>query len=563
MGLLPLIALHAALAAEPAPGQKLFEIRCGLCHGIGIGSRQGPGLADVVGRAAAGNPSFTYTAALHGSHLTWDRATLDRFLAAPTTTVPGTAMVIATPDAAERASLIDYLATLKATEPAASSTADSAKPRPSPANLAKVRTGAEAFGDYRDDVPGVRRRFTVESLPAPFKTESVNAGPKVVAAPPGATLSVPAGFRIEPYAQGLPGARLLRVAPNGDLFVAQTTSNRISVLRPAPDGSKPIETTLYAKGLALPFGMAFYPPGPQPRWLYVALKEKVVRFAYEVGDLTARGAPEVVVPELSPVGKGGHWTRDLGFSLDGKRMFVSVGSATNVAEDMPREPPGGLASWTKQRALGETWGHDELRADVQVFDPEGKARSVFATGLRNCVGLAVQPQSGDVWCSVNERDELGDDLVPDYVTRVKEGAFYGWPWFYLGAHEDPRLAGARPDLASHLTVPDVLVQPHSAALQLAFYTGTQFPTEYQGDAFVAFHGSWNRTHRTGYKIERIRTHHGVPTGEVEDFVTGFVVDDLQVWGRPVGVAVAADGALLFSEDGHGTIWRVTSIRSGK
>jgi glucose/arabinose dehydrogenase len=289
----------------------------------------------------------------------------------------------------------------------------------------------------------------------------------------------------------------------------------------------------------------------------VALLDKVIRYPYRVGDQVARGEAEVIVPALAPDPKGGHRTRDLVFSNDGKRLFVSIGSSSNVATDMPAEPPGGLESWKTSRALGEAWGHEDHRADVQAFDPEGKSAKVFATGLRNCVGIAVHPLTGDVWCAVNERDDLGDDLVPDYVTRVKEGAFYGWPWFYLGAHPDPRLAGRRDDLRTRLTVPDVLVQPHSAALQLAFYTGTQFPTEYQGDAFVAFHGSWNRSYRTGYKIERVRLQNGIPTGEVEDFVTGFVVDNQKVWGRPVGVGVAQDGSLLFTEDGNGTIWRVT------
>ena len=182
---------------------------------------------------------------------------------------------------------------------------------------------------------------------------------------------------------------------------------------------------------------------------------------------------------------------------------------------------------------------------------------MFATGIRNCVGLAIQPMSGDLYCSTNERDGLGDNLVPDYVTRVREGAFYGWPWFYIGSNEDPRHRGERADLKGKATIPDVLLQPHSASLGLAFYTSHQFPAEYSGDGFAAEHGSWNRSKRTGYKVIRIRLKDGVPTGEYEDFITGFVVNDNDVWGRPVGVAVAHDGALLVSEDGNGTIWRVT------
>ena len=191
------------------------------------------------------------------------------------------------------------------------------------------------------------------------------------------------------------------------------------------------------------------------------------------------------------------------------------------------------------------------------FEPTGPALHPFATGLRNCVGLAVQPASGALWCATNERDGLGDDLPPDYATRVGEGAFYGWPWFYIGAHEDPRLRGRRPDLAGRVTVPDVLIQPHSAPLGIAFYDGAMFPPEYRGDAFVTLHGSWNRGQRTGYKVIRLRLDHGRPTGGYEDFLTGFVTLDDAVWARPVGLAVLGDGSLVVTEDGNGTIWRVT------
>ena len=186
-----------------------------------------------------------------------------------------------------------------------------------------------------------------------------------------------------------------------------------------------------------------------------------------------------------------------------------------------------------------------------------RTRRIFATGIRNCVGLAIQPQTGVPWCSTNERDGLGDNLVPDYVTRVRENAFYGWPWFYIGSNEDPHHVGRRPDLKDKVTVPDVLLQAHSASLGLTFYEGQNFPAEYRGDAFAAEHGSWNRSKRTGYKVVRIRLKDGVPTGEYEDFVTGFVLNDTEVWGRPVGVTVARDGALLISEDGNGTIWRIS------
>ena len=192
-----------------------------------------------------------------------------------------------------------------------------------------------------------------------------------------------------------------------------------------------------------------------------------------------------------------------------------------------------------------------------AFDPDGGNERVFATGLRNCSGLAVQPGSGDLWCAVNERDGLGDNLPPDFATRVAEGAFYGWPWYYIGSHEDPRHAGQRPDLAGKATVPDVLFDAHSAPLGITFYEGGQFPADFKGSAFVAFHGSWNRAKRTGYKVVRLIIKDGKPTGVYEDFLTGFVADPIRVWGRPVDVAVTKDGALLVTDDEGGAIWRVT------
>jgi glucose/arabinose dehydrogenase len=258
---------------------------------------------------------------------------------------------------------------------------------------------------------------------------------------------------------------------------------------------------------------------------------------------------------------GGHSTRDLAFSSDGKRMFVSVGSGSNVAEGLARRSPDEIGRWEAEHGLGAAWGGETNRADVLVFDPDGKNGAVFAAGIRNCVGLAVQPQTGALWCSTNERDGLGDDLVPDYVTRVREHGFYGWPWWYIGDHEEPRHPGERPDLRGRVTVPDVLLQAHSASLAMTFYPtapagAAAFPADYRGDAFAALHGSWNRSRRTGYKLVRIRIQDGAPTGAYEDFLTGFVLDDDSVWGRPVGVAVARDGALLVSEDGNGTIWRI-------
>lgn len=415
-----------------------------------------------------------------------------------------------------------------------------------------VLTGTAAFGDWRTDAPGRWRHITPADLPPPGATPSVGNGPRIVARPAGAVPQVPPGFRIALFASGLREPRAMRVAPNGDVFVAETDAGRIRVLRAADGADKASETSVFASGLGGPFGLAFYPAGPDPQWLYVATTGSVVRFPYRQGDLKARGAAQTIVAHL-PTG-GSHITRDVTFANDGARMFVSVGSASNVAEGVRELYPEGLASFEAEHGMGASWGREADRAMVLAFDPEGRGRKTFATGLRNCVGLAVHPSTGDLWCSVNERDGLGDDLVPDFITRVREGAFYGWPWFYLGANQDPSHRGQRQELKNKITIPDVLIQAHSASLQLAFYTGTQFPPDYRGDAFAAEHGSWNRAKRTGYKVIRVKLNDGVPTGAYEDFVTGFVVDDRSVWGRPVGVAVAHDGSLLVSEDANGTVW---------
>jgi glucose/arabinose dehydrogenase len=414
--------------------------------------------------------------------------------------------------------------------------------------------GPDAFGDWQRDKPGIMRMIRPDDLQKPGATPSAANVSRVVPRPASATLQVPPGFKIELFAEGLNGPRIIRTAPNGDIFVVETRSGRIRVLR-APDGAAtPSTNDIYARGLGQPFGVAFFPRGDNPQWLYVANTDSVVRFAYRNGDLKASGKAETIVASL-PHGYG-HSTRDIVFTPDDKRMLVSIGSAGNAGEGMGR-PPDGLEAWNRDHTIGAAWGPETDRAAVLAFDPDGQSRKVFATGIRNCVGLAIQPSNGTPWCSTNERDGLGDNLVPDYVTRVREGAFYGWPWFYIGNNEDPRHVGERPDLKDRITIPDVLLQAHSASLGLAFYDGTNFPDEYRGDAFAAEHGSWNRSKRTGYKVVRIKLKDGVPTGEYEDFVTGFVINDSEVWGRPVGVTVARDGALLISEDGNGTIWRVS------
>jgi glucose/arabinose dehydrogenase len=419
----------------------------------------------------------------------------------------------------------------------------------------KTRTGAAAFGDWHSDEPGVRRLIRPGDLPAPYATRSSTNFGSIAKRPADAQLKVPPGFAARLFASGLDEPRIIRAAPNGDIFVAESGAGRIRVLRPTDKGDGVKQMEVFAAGLHAPFGIAFYPAGPNPEWVYVANTDQVVRFAYRAGDMRARGRAEIIVPSI-PGGRG-HWTRDVAFSLDGKRMFVSVGSSSNDAEGMRKLDPAAIQKFEAEHAVGAMWDVETDRANVLVFDPDGKNRRVLATGIRNCVGLAVQPGSGELWCSTNERDGLGDDLPPDYVTRVREGGFYGWPWYYIGDNEDPRHKGERPDLKGKAIVPDVLIQAHSASLGVTFYTGNQFPAEYQGSAFAAEHGSWNRSKRTGYKVIRIIVRDGVPTGEYEDFVIGFVTSDTSVWGRPVGVTVAKDGSLLVSEDANGTIWRVT------
>ena len=422
-------------------------------------------------------------------------------------------------------------------------------------------TGPATLDDWHGDHPGVRRLITSADLPAPYATRSASNTQSLVEGPADALPKVPPGFAIHRFADGFDNPRVLRTAPNGDIFVAETGAGRIRLLR-APDGAaEPMQRAVFADGLDGPFGMAFYPPGAEPKWLYVAENNRVIRYVYHPGQTTADSQPEIIVAELSATSNG-HTTRDLRFSPDGRRMYVSVGSQSNVVQGLERVPGGEIATWEARHGLGAAWGAEANRANVLVFDPDGKNGRVYAAGIRNCAGLGVHPATGDVWCATNERDALGDNLPPDYATRVSEGAFYGWPWYYLGGNEDPRLKGARPDLKSKVTVPDVLFQAHSAPLQILFYQAaagarSAFPADYNGDAFVALHGSWNRAKRTGYKIVRLHLKDGVPNGEYEDFLTGFVLDDSTVWGRPVGLAVAHDGALLVGEDGNNTIWRVT------
>ncbi|HEX8250759.1 MAG TPA: sorbosone dehydrogenase family protein [Pyrinomonadaceae bacterium] len=371
-----------------------------------------------------------------------------------------------------------------------------------------------------------------ENLPKPFETQSAFRASKIVAQPPDAVLNLPKGFQLNVFAEGnFTYPRWMALAPNGDVFLADSRANAIIILRDANRDGVAEQRFTFADNLAQPFGMAFHQD-----WFYVANTDAVVRFRYKPGQTKAEGNAEKIV-ELTEGGYNQHWTRNIIFSPDGKKMYVSIGSSGNVAPEK-----------------------DERRAAVSQYNPDGSGYKLFASGLRNPIGLAWNPKTGELWTAVNERDGLGDDLVPDYVTSVREGAFYGFPWAYIGQNEEPRRKGENPEAVKKSIVPDVLLTSHSAALGIVFYDGKMFPPEYRGDAFVALHGSWNRQKLTGYKIIRVRFQNGKLVGNgYEDFVTGWLPNENsnEVWGRPVGLLVNADGALLIADDGAKKIWRVS------
>lgn len=394
--------------------------------------------------------------------------------------------------------------------------------------------GAEKTGPSISQKVGDRIVISVDSLPKPFETKAVANGPRNAPPPAGSALAVPPGFEVKVFAEGdFQNPRWILEGPNGDIFLADSRANNIYLLRDQNrDGriDNATERFTFATGLNQPFGMAIH-----QGWFYVGNTSTVVRFRYEVGQTAVSGAAEKII-DLPGQGYRQHWTRNLLFSRDGKKLYVSVGSETNVSEEA-----------------------DPRRAAISEYNPDGTGHRIFAAGIRNPIGLAWNPVTGQLWTAVNERDGLGDDLVPDYVTSVREGGFYGWPYAYMGKNEDPRLAGKRPDLVARTIVPDVPVEPHAAALGLAFYTGKMFPKEYVGDAFVAFHGSWNRALRSGYKVVRIPFRNGRPVGGYINFMTGWVPDEKgrEVWGRPVGLTMIKDGSLLVVDDGGNKIWRIT------
>ncbi len=401
------------------------------------------------------------------------------------------------------------------------------------------------FTDYHGQKPGTVHKITAHDLPPPYATASAANGPSLVPRPASAWPQALPGFKVELYASQLENPRLIRTAPNGDLFLAESRPGRIKVFRGVRQNGTFEKMEIFATGLRQPFGIAFYPLGPNPKYVYVGNTDSVVRFPYENGDMKARGPQEVVVPHLPAGGLlrgGGHWTRDIAFSLDGKKMYVSVGSFSNVDD-------------TDNNSM------EFHRANILEANPDGTALRIYAWGIRNAVGIAVNPQTGELWGSVNERDGLGDNLPPDYITHIQDGGFYGWPWYYIGGNQDPRHQGKHPELKGKVIIPDVLIQPHNASLEMTFYEGQQFPPEYRGDVFASEHGSWNRAVRTGYEVIRVPLKKGRATGEYQDFLTGFVTPDGEVWGRPVGITVAKDGSLMVSDDGSNSIWRVSYVGS--
>ncbi len=410
-----------------------------------------------------------------------------------------------------------------------------AKAAPDESDVKDVVTGKAAFHGFEGEKPGVIRKITVADLPQPYATKGVSNNAKLIPRPANAWPQAPAGFKVELYADQLKDPREIRTAPNGDMFVAESDGGTLEVYRGITKDGKPEQRSTFATGVRNDFGIAFYPPGDNPQWVYVGNTASVVRFPYHNGDLKATGPSQTIIPTLPT---GGHSTRDLAFSPDGSKMFVAVGSGSNV--DDP-----------------DTHPKEVRRANILEYTPEGKFVKIYAAGIRNPVGIAFNPLTGQLWCSVNERDMLGDNLVPDYITSVKEDGFYGWPWYYMGDHQDPRLPGKHPELANKVIVPDVLLQPHNASLEMVFYEGKQFPKAYWGDIFAGEHGSWNRADRAGYEVIRVPLENGHANGEYEDFLTGFVTADGQVWGRPVGVAVAPDGSLMVTDDGSKSIWRVS------
>jgi glucose/arabinose dehydrogenase len=413
-----------------------------------------------------------------------------------------------------------------------------------PYKPATLLIGPQALAtDWHDDVPGIAFWIRLADLPKPYVDPPVSNGPKGASQPNGAWPQVPAGFAVDKVLGGLNEPRKIITAPNGDLFLAESGGNQIRVIRQTGSAA-PTVKQVFVGGLDQPFGLAFYPPGPNPQYLYVANTNDLRRFPYHNGDLTATGPGETLIRNIAN-GGGGHWTRDIVFSSDGQKLFLAVGSGSNVCDNLAQVPI------------------EQRRARIFQYNPDGTGEQVYAYGIRNPVGITIDPSTNELWMSVNERDNLGNNLVPDYISHVEPNGFYGWPWYWMGGTVDTRAVGDHPDLSTKVITPDVLLQAHSASLCITFYHKGQFPKDYDGDAFACEHGSWNRAVRTGYKVIRVLMKDGRATGVYEDFMTGFVVDNSSVWGRPVGVTEGADGSLYVTDDGSDSLWHIRYVGQGK
>ncbi len=508
----PYAGQHAAALA----GAAVYRQNCIACHGANAqGTGNIPALRDKPAQSASDGALFWFitNGDMRNGMPPWPRLTGD-----------------------QRWQLVTYIKSLNTSSaPTAAAVPTPAVAPPTTPHISKAPAPKLPFTDYRYEKPGLSRTIRLSDIPGPNPAEAADANPRVVARPAGAWPKVPAGFKVTLFAEGLNNPRLMRRAANGDIFITEAAAGNIKIFRGLTATGKPAQTFTFATGLNTPFGLAFYPAN-NPQWLYVANMDSVVRFPYHVGDTKASAPPQKL--DTLPTG-GHHRSRDITFTPDEKKMLVSVGSQENFDN-------GDAAS-------GET-----DRADILEYNPDGTDKRVWASGLRNPVAIVFNPKTGELWTSVNERDGLGNNLVPDYITHVQPGGFYGWPWYYMGNHPEPRLPNLHPELNGKVITPDVILQPHGAPLQFIFYDGKQFPAAYSGDIFLAEHGSWNRSPRAGYELVRIPLHQtGHTTGTYEDFMTGFVVDDDTVWGRPVGVVTETDGSLLVSDDASNSIWRIT------
>ncbi|EJG01799.1 PQQ-dependent sugar dehydrogenase [Flavobacterium sp. F52] len=376
------------------------------------------------------------------------------------------------------------------------------------------------------------------TLPPPYATESKTNNSKVIGWPAGKTPKAPEGFTVTKFADGFENPRWTYISPNQDIFVVESgtrsSKNQITVLRDKDKDGKFETREVFISGLNKPFGMLVLKD-----FFYIANTDGLYRYPYKNNPLKLETKGEKIL-ELPAGGYNNHWTRNLLASPDGSKIYVSVGSGSNNGEN----------------------GMDKeiRRAAILEINPDGTGEKIFASGLRNPVGMDWNPVNKELWTAVNERDELGDDLVPDYITSVKRDGFYGWPYSYFGSIPDPRMKGQRKDLVEKAIVPDVPVGSHTASLGLAFYTKEKFPAKYKNGAFVGQHGSWNRSKISGYKVLFVPFKDGKPSGKPEDFLTGFISDEnkAEVYGRPVAVTVMNDGSLLVNDDSGNTIWKVTA-----